>query len=487
MTTSFARDYHMRGEIAATKDGKILALRVNVLADHGAFNGDRAADQVPGRLLPHLHRLLRPRGGALQGHRRLHQQGARRRRVRLLVPDHRGGVPGRADGRLLAARAGHGPGRAADEEPAPARAVPVHVRRPAGSTTPATTRARCGWRWTWPATTSCAREQAEKRERGELMGIGISFFTEARRRRAAQAHGHPRPRHGRRRRAAGAPDRQGRAAALGADPGPGPRDDVRADRRRGDWASRPRTSRSCTATPTRRRSGWAPTAPARRRCPVRRRPWWPARSGTGPRSSPPRCWRSARTTWSGRRAAGSSRATRSRARRSRRSRMAAHSSLELPEGVEGHLDATDRLQPAEPHLSRSAPTSASWTSIRAPAQVKVRRFIAVDDCGVRINPMIVEGQVHGGLADGIGMALMEVMAFDEDGNYLGGSFMDYLLPTLDGVPVLGAGRDGHAVAAPPDRRQGRRRVGHRRLAGRRRQRRDRRARAVTECGTPTCR
>ena len=61
--------------------------------------------------------------------------------------------------------------------------------------------------------------------------------------------------------------------------------------------------------------------------------------------------------------------------------------------------------------------------------VKVRRFVAVDDCGTRINPMIVEGQIHGGLADGIGMALMEVIAFDEDGNCLGGSFMDYQLPT----------------------------------------------------------
>src|SRR5215211_6626574 len=62
-------------------------------------------------------------------------------------------------------------------------------------------------------------------------------------------------------------------------------------------------------------------------------------------------------------------------------------------------------------------------------QVSVRRFIAVDDCGVRINPMIVEGQVHGGLADGVGMALMEVIQFDEEGNCLNGSFMDYLIPT----------------------------------------------------------
>ena len=66
--------------------------------------------------------------------------------------------------------------------------------------------------------------------------------------------------------------------------------------------------------------------------------------------------------------------------------------------------------------------------------VKVRRFIAVDDCGPRINPMIVEGQVHGGLADGVGMALMEVIAFDESGNCLGGSLMDYQLPTAMECP-----------------------------------------------------
>ena len=66
--------------------------------------------------------------------------------------------------------------------------------------------------------------------------------------------------------------------------------------------------------------------------------------------------------------------------------------------------------------------------------VKVRRFLAVDDCGTRINPMIIEGQVHGGLVDGIGMALMEMIAFDEDGNCLGGSLMDYLIPTALEVP-----------------------------------------------------
>ena len=108
--------------------------------------------------------------------------------------------------------------------------------------------------------------------------------------------------------------------------------------------------------------------------------------------------------------------------------MAAHGSLELPEGVEGHLDASVVYNP--PNLTY--PFGAYICVVDVDPRtgvVTIRRFIAVDDCGPRINPMIVEGQIHGGLADGVGMALMEVIAFDEDGNNLGGSFMDYLLPT----------------------------------------------------------
>ena len=101
--------------------------------------------------------------------------------------------------------------------------------------------------------------------------------------------------------------------------------------------------------------------------------------------------------------------------------------------------------------------------------------------------MIVEGQIHGGLAEGVGIALMQLIAFDEDGNCLGGSFMDYLMPTRDGGARLGAGGDGHAVAAPPDRRQGRRRVRQRRLAAGDRQRGRRRAHAATASATSTCR
>ena len=100
----------------------------------------------------------------------------------------------------------------------------------------------------------------------------------------------------------------------------------------------------------------------------------------------------------------------------------------------------------------------------------MRRFLAVDDCGTRINPMIIEGQIHGGIVDGIGMALMEIIAFDEEGNCLGGSLMDYLIPTAMEVPHFETGSHRDAVAAPSDRRQGHRRVRHRRIAAGRRQR-----------------
>ena len=116
--------------------------------------------------------------------------------------------------------------------------------------------------------------------------------------------------------------------------------------------------------------------------------------------------------------------------------------------------------------------------------MKVRRFIAVDDCGVRINPMIVEGQIHGGLTDGVGMALMETIAFDEDGNCLGGSLMDYLIPTAVEVPDWETGMTVTPSPAPPDRRQGHRRVRHRRVAAGDRQRDLRRAAASRHVDMP---
>src|ERR687890_791616 len=100
----------------------------------------------------------------------------------------------------------------------------------------------------------------------------------------------------------------------------------------------------------------------------------------------------------------------------------------LPEGLEGGLDANAVYDP--PNLTYPYGAYISVVDIDpGTGKVHLRRFIAVDDCGVRINPMIVEGQIHGGLTEGVGIALMELISFDEQGNCLNSSFMDYLLPT----------------------------------------------------------
>jgi len=67
-------------------------------------------------------------------------------------------------------------------------------------------------------------------------------------------------------------------------------------------------------------------------------------------------------------------------------------------------------------------------------QWKVRRMVAVDDCGVRINPMIVDGQIHGGLTEGFAMSSMQWITFDDSGNCIGSNFMDYLVPTAWETP-----------------------------------------------------
>jgi aerobic carbon-monoxide dehydrogenase large subunit len=112
---------------------------------------------------------------------------------------------------------------------------------------------------------------------------------------------------------------------------------------------------------------------------------------------------------------------------------AARGTVELPEGLESGLDAESLYDP--PNLTFPFGAYLCVVDIDPGTfKVTVRRFIAVDDCGVRINPMIVEGQIHGGLTDGVGIALMEQIAFDEFGNCLGGSLMDYLIPTAVEVP-----------------------------------------------------
>jgi carbon-monoxide dehydrogenase large subunit len=76
--------------------------------------------------------------------------------------------------------------------------------------------------------------------------------------------------------------------------------------------------------------------------------------------------------------------------------------------------------------------------------VRLLRYVAVDDCGVMINPMVVEGQVHGGIAHGIGNALLERVVYDEGGQLVTGTLMDYALPRAADVP----GFEVHHVVTP---------------------------------------
>ena len=271
------------------------------------------------------------------------------------------------------------------------------------------------------------REQAEKRARGELMGIGLSFFTEtvgAGPRKhmdilglgmadGAEVRVHPTGKAVVRL----SVQTQGQGhettfAQIVSEVTGIPPEDIEVVH--GDTDNTPfgLGTYGSRSTPV---SGAAVAVASRRVVDKARRSRRPC-SSARPRTS------------SGRRAAGSCRATPTQAKTIQEIALGAHGPLELPEGVEGHLDGSCVYDP--PNLTYPFGAYICVVDVDpGTGQVKVRRFIAVDDCGPRINPMIVEGQVHGGLADGVGMALMEVIAFDEDGNCLGGSFMDYLLPT----------------------------------------------------------
>jgi carbon-monoxide dehydrogenase large subunit len=114
--------------------------------------------------------------------------------------------------------------------------------------------------------------------------------------------------------------------------------------------------------------------------------------------------------------------------------------------IEPGLDENRLLRSAELHLSRPARMSARSRSTRTPASSRSSPTSAVDDFGNIINPMIVEGQVHGGIVQGIGQALLEGAVYDKQtGQLLTGSFMDYTMPRADNLPVVQARLQGHPM------------------------------------------
>ncbi len=105
----------------------------------------------------------------------------------------------------------------------------------------------------------------------------------------------------------------------------------------------------------------------------------------------------------------------------------------LPAGEEPGLEATSHYEP--PPATHSNATHLAMVEVDVETgQVKILRYIVVEDCGTMINPLVVDGQIQGGVAQGIGMALYEQAMYDENGQFLTGTLMDYLPPTATEVP-----------------------------------------------------
>jgi aerobic carbon-monoxide dehydrogenase large subunit len=437
MATAFARDYVMRGAIAADRDGRIKAVRVTTLADHGAFNATAQPTQYPAGF---FHVFT----GSYD------IEAAHCKVTGVYTNKAPGGVAYACSFRI--AEAVYLVERlvdclAGELEVDPAELRSSNLIAPEQFPYPSKT----GWVYdsgnyeaALRRTMEIAgyeelrREQAEKRERGELMGIGLSFFTEAvgagpRRQMDILGLG---MNDGASLRIA--PSGQAQLAISVQTQGQGhettfaqivahelgiPPEEV--DVVHGDTDTTPYGlgTYGSRSTPV---SG-AATALAARKVRDRARLVAAAMLEASPddlewENDPPS--RPARWFVKGDPEKGAT---------IQEIAAASRGTLDLPEGVETGLDAEAVYDPPNLTFPFGAYLCVVDVDPRI-GKVTVRRFIAVDDCGVRINPMIVEGQIHGGLADGVGIALMEMIAFDDHGNCLGGSLMDYLIPTAVEVP-----------------------------------------------------
>jgi carbon-monoxide dehydrogenase large subunit len=436
MSTGFARDYLMHGEIAATRDGRILGVRTQVIADHGAFNATAQPTKYPAGFF-----------SVFTGSYDL--EAAHCSVTGVYTNKAPGGVAYACSFRIT--EAVYLVERMVDVLAAELGKDPAELRlqnfiRPEQFPYEAKT----GWVYDSGdyATTmrkaldmagyeELRREQAERRGRGELMGIGVAFFTEA---------------------VGAGPRKHMDIAGLGMNDGaelrvhptgkavlrisvqtqgqghettfaqivaeelgipPEDIDVVHGDTDQTPFGLGTYGSRS---TPV---SGAAAAVAARK---IRDKAKLIA--ATMLEAAPEDLeWEKGRFFVRGDPEQGKT---------IQEVALGAHGAFELPDGMEGSLDAEAVYDP--PNLTFPFGGYVCIVDVDpGTGQVHVRRFIAVDDCGPRINPMIVEGQIHGGLADGVGMALMQQIAFDEDGNCLSGSFMDYLLPTALEVPVWETG------------------------------------------------
>ncbi|TFC00218.1 MULTISPECIES: aerobic carbon-monoxide dehydrogenase large subunit [unclassified Cryobacterium] len=431
MSTSFARDYIMQGEIAATKDGRILAVRTNVLADHGAFNATAQPTKYPAGFF-HI----------FTGSYDL--QAAHCSVTGVYTNKAPGGVAYACSFRVT--EAVYLVERLVDILAAKLEMDPAELRlknliKPEQFPYPNKT----GWEYDsgdyeralrlsmkMAGYDDLRREQQAKRDRGELMGIGISFFTEtvgAGPRKhmdivglgmndGAELRVHPTGKAVVRI----SVQSQGQGhettfAQIVAEEIGIPPEDI--DVVHGDTDQTPfgLGTYGSRSTPV---SGAAVALVARK---VREKARFIAAAMLETRPEDLE-WEKGRWFVKGDPSVGKTIAEIA---------MGAYGTVALPEGIDGNLDAEVTYDP--PNLTFPFGAYICVVDVDpGTGHVTVRRFVAVDDCGTRINPMIIEGQVHGGLTDGVGMALMQFIEFDESGNNLGGSFMDYLIPTAMEVP-----------------------------------------------------
>ena len=123
--------------------------------------------------------------------------------------------------------------------------------------------------------------------------------------------------------------------------------------------------------------------------------------------------------------------------------LMANVAWDMPEGVEAGLEATSFYDPPNfvfPYGAHLAVVEVEPET----GNVTLVRYVAVDDCGPQINPVIVEGQVHGGIVQGIGQALWEEGVYDDDGQLLTGTMLDYALPRADRLPDI----EVHSTVTP---------------------------------------
>ncbi|TDD91820.1 xanthine dehydrogenase family protein molybdopterin-binding subunit [Actinomadura darangshiensis] len=136
----------------------------------------------------------------------------------------------------------------------------------------------------------------------------------------------------------------------------------------------------------------------------------------------------------------------------------------LPPGVPAGLEASGRYRPEHPLIYANATHLCTCEVDVVTGAVTLLRYIVSEDCGPMINPNVVEGQIAGGVVQGIGNALCEHLAYDAEGNPVATTFMDYLLPTAAGIPDIEYGHietpspgpggykgvgEGGAIGAPP--------------------------------------